>query len=63
MKKRFNIFYLVAVLDIIMAVIRFVEDDMLIGFMWICSGILMFLVGGLDFGKGKKNKDETKEEE
>lgn len=60
MKKRFNFFYLVAVLDVILAVIRFAKGDMLMGAMWICVGISMLLLGGLGFAKRKMDEDENR---
>lgn len=62
MKKRFNIFYLVAMLYVILAVIRFVQKDVLMGVAWIGCGILMFLVGGLDIAKRKKGSCENEAE-
>lgn len=58
MKKRVNFFYLVAVLDIILAVIRFAKGDMSMGTMWICVGISMFFLGRLGFGKRKTDKNK-----
>ena len=56
MKKRFPIFYLLAALDVILAVFRFVKGDISMGLMYLGLGFMFVVLESIDIDKEKKQK-------
>ncbi len=59
MKKRFPIFYLLAALDVILAVFRFVKGDISMGLMYLGLGFMFIVLESIDIDKEKKQKSDT----
>ena len=59
MKKRFPIFYLLAALDVILAVFRFVKGDISMGLMYLGLGFMFVVLESIDIDKEKKQKSDT----
>ena len=55
MKKRFPIFYLLAALDVILAVFRFVKGDISMGLMYLGLGFMFVVLESIDIDKEKKS--------
>lgn len=54
MKKQFNFYYLLTILDVILAIKRFMSGDILMGISMLCVGIALFRVGRLEALKAQE---------
>ncbi len=61
MKKQFNFYYLLTILDVILAIKRFMSGDILIGISMLCVGIALFRVGRLEALKAQEGEHEDEE--
>lgn len=61
MKKQFNFYYLLTILDVILAINRFMSGDILMGISMLCVGIALFRVGRLEVLEAQEGDCEDEE--